>query len=85
MKERGEKKKKRRSNDDNTVTMMMMRRGEKQQGGAIGRKESGKRPSGSRHREGCRVFRRGKRPVYLEGDDFRVAERPAAERRHRPL
>lgn len=30
-------------------------------------------------------FPRRRRPVYLEGDDFRVAERPAAERRHRPL
>lgn len=28
---------------------------------------------------------RRRRPVYLEGDDFRVAQRPAAERRHRPL
>lgn len=35
--------------------------------------------------EACRAFRGGGGPVYLEGDDFRVAERPAAERRHRPL
>lgn len=32
-----------------------------------------------------RLPTRRRRPVYLEGDDFRVAERPAAERRHRPL
>lgn len=57
--------KRRRREEATTTKYDETRRAEKnsgvgQWGSDRGRKESGKRPSGSRHRESCRAFRGGK-------------------------
>lgn len=61
-----------------------MRRGKKQRGRSGGRKVENVRPDRDTEKR-VAPSEEEEAGFYLEGDDFRVAERPAAERRHRPL